>query len=169
MESHSFISVSSDLEAQCQCHSLKLVEIKCPASIIGEVSFPQNYDHIEVVDGTLSLKRSSPYFSQVQGQMGITNCLTCDFFVFTFKGNVKVKVDFDTKYWVEFLDNLNWFWRKFIAPELLTNKLKSNMTRIVDDKHPVAGDILLAMMMIMMMMMIIAYNKVQKKELYFIV
>ena len=168
MESHSFISVSPDLEAQCQCHSLKLVEIKCPASIIGEVSFLQNYDHIEVVDGTLSLKRSSPYFSQVQRQMGTTNCLTCDFFfVFTFKGNVKVKVDFDTKYWVEFLDNLNWFWRKFIAPELLTNKLKSNMRRIVDDKHPVAGHILLAMMMIMMMM--IAHNKVQKKELYFIV
>ena len=87
------------------------------------------------------------------------------FFVFTFKGNVKV--DFDTKYWVEFLDNLNWFWRKFIAPGLLTNKLKSNMRRIVDDKHPVAGHILLAMMMIMMMM--IAHNKVQKKELYFIV
>ena len=59
-------------------------------------------------------------------------------FVFTFKGNVKVKVDFDTKYWVEFLDNLNWFWRKFIAPELLTNKLKLNMVRIVDDKHLVA-------------------------------
>ena len=78
MESHPFISASPDLEAQCQCHSLKLVEIKCPASIIGEVS-SQNYDHIEVVDGTLSLKWSSPYFSQVQRQMGTTNCLTCDF------------------------------------------------------------------------------------------
>ena len=82
MESHPFISASPDLEAQCQCHRLKLVEIKCLASIIGEVSSPQNYDHIEVVDGTLSLKRSSPYFSQVQRQMGTTNCLTCDFFLF---------------------------------------------------------------------------------------
>ena len=70
--------------------------------------------------------------------MGITNCLTCDFFVFTFKGNITVKVDFETKYWEELLDNLNWFWRKFIAPELLTNKLKLNMARIVDDKHLVA-------------------------------
>ena len=67
--------------------------------------------------------------------MGITNCLTCDFFVFTFKGNITVKVDFDANYWEELLNNLDWFWRKFIAPELLTNKLKLNMARIVDDKH----------------------------------
>ena len=60
------------------------------------------------------------------------------FFVFTFKENITVKVDFDTKYWEELLDNFNWFWRKFIAPELLTNKLKLNMVRIVDDKHLVA-------------------------------
>ena len=139
MECHPFISASPDLEAQCQCHGPRLVQIKCPASIIGQVPSPQNYDHIEVVDNTLSLKRSSPYFNQVQGQMGITNCLTCDFFVFTFKGNITVKVDFETKYWEELLDNLNWFWRKFIAPELLTNKLKLNMARIVDDKHLVAG------------------------------
>ena len=70
--------------------------------------------------------------------MGITNCLTCNFFVSTFKGNITVKVNFDTKYWEELLDNLNWFWGKFIAPELLANKLKLNMARIVDDKHLVA-------------------------------
>ena len=64
MESHPFISASPDLEAQCQCHGPRLVEIKCPASIIGQVLSPQNYDHIEVVDDTLSLKRSNPYFSQ---------------------------------------------------------------------------------------------------------
>ena len=138
MESHPFISASPDLEAQCQCHGPRLVEIKCPASIIGQVLSPQNYDHIEVVDDTLSLKRYGPYFSQVQGQMGITNCLTCYFFVFTFKGNITAKVDFDAKYWEELLNNLDWFWRKFIAPELLTNKLKLNIARIVDDKHLLA-------------------------------
>ena len=92
MESHPFISASLDLKAQCHCHGPRLVEIKCPASIIGQVPFPQNNDHIEVVDGTLSLKRSSTYFSQVHGQMGITNFLTYDFFVFTFKGNVTATV-----------------------------------------------------------------------------
>ena len=70
------------------------------------------------MDDTLSLKRSSPDFNQVQGQMGIKNCLTCDFFFFTFKGNITVNVDFDTKYWEELLDNRNWFWRKFIVLEL---------------------------------------------------
>ena len=129
---------SPDLEAHCHFHAPRLVELKCPASIIGQVPSPQNHDHTEVVDHTLSLKRSSPYFSQVQGQMGIANCLTCDSFVFTFKGNITVKVDLETKYWEELLDNLDWFWGKFIAPELLTNRLKLNMARIVDDKHLVA-------------------------------
>ena len=64
MESHPFISASPDLEDQCQCHCPRLVEIKSLASIIGQVPSPQNYDHIEVVDDTLSLKRSNPYFSQ---------------------------------------------------------------------------------------------------------
>ena len=57
--------------------------------------------------GTLSIKRSSLYFTQVQGQMGITNFQICEFFVFTFKENVTAKVNFDTKYWQELLDNLN--------------------------------------------------------------
>ena len=67
--SHPFISTSPDLESQRQCHGPRLVEIKCPVSIIGEVPSPQNYGHIEMVDGTLNLKRCNPYFSQVQGQM----------------------------------------------------------------------------------------------------
>ena len=63
MESYPFITASTDLEVQCQCYGPRLVEIKCPASIIGQIPYPENYDHIEVVDDTLSLKRSSPYFS----------------------------------------------------------------------------------------------------------
>ena len=70
--------------------------------------------------------------------MGITNCLTCDSFVFIFKVNITLKVHFDTKYWEELLDNINWFWRKFVAPELLANKLKLNMAKIVSEKHLVA-------------------------------
>ena len=62
MESHPFISASPDLEAQCQCHDPRLAEIKYPASIIGEVPSPQNYDHIEVVDGTFKLKACVRYF-----------------------------------------------------------------------------------------------------------
>ena len=66
MEPRLFISPSPDLEAQCQCQGPRLVKIKYPASIIRQVSSPQNYYHIEVVDETLSLKRSSPYFNQVR-------------------------------------------------------------------------------------------------------
>ena len=66
MEPRLFISPSPDLEVRCQCYGPRLVKIKYLASIIRQVSSPQNYYHREVVDETLSLKRSSPYFNQVR-------------------------------------------------------------------------------------------------------
>ena len=66
MEPRLFISPSPDLEVQCQCHGPRLVKIKYLASIIRQVSSPKNCYHREVVDETLSLKRSSPSFNQVR-------------------------------------------------------------------------------------------------------
>ena len=66
MEPRLFISPSPDLEVQCQCHGPRLVKIKYFASIIRQVSSPKNCYHREVVDETLSLKRSSPSFNQVR-------------------------------------------------------------------------------------------------------
>ena len=52
--------------------------------------------------------------------------------------NITLKIHFDTKYWEELLDNIDWFWSKFIAPELLANKLKLNMAKVVYEKYLVA-------------------------------
>ena len=62
METHPFICASPHLEAQCHSHGSRLEEIKYPESVIGEVPSAQNYDHIELVYGTLSLKRSQSLF-----------------------------------------------------------------------------------------------------------
>ena len=52
--------------------------------------------------------------------------------------NITLKVHLYTKYWEELLDNINWFWTIFIAPELLANKLKLNMAKTVYEKYLVA-------------------------------
>ena len=44
-KSHSFISVSPDLEINCSCHGSGLVEIKCPATFVGKVPSAENYKH----------------------------------------------------------------------------------------------------------------------------
>lgn len=91
-DSYPFISASPDLEIVCDCHGPGLVEIKCPASLIGTIPSCDNYEHLEEIDGNLALKKSSPYYYQVQGQMGVTEKRYCDFFVFTFQGHVTVRV-----------------------------------------------------------------------------
>ena len=61
-----YISASPDLEINCLCHGPGLVEIKCPASLIGHVPNVQNYHkHIEEVDGEIVLKQSSDYYYQI--------------------------------------------------------------------------------------------------------
>ncbi len=47
MAENPFISVSPDLEIECDCHGKGLVQIKCPASLIEHVPTPANYQHFE--------------------------------------------------------------------------------------------------------------------------
>ena len=60
-KSHPFISVSPDLEINC-CHGLRLVEIKCPATIIGKVPSAENYKHLEIINEQPYLKKTRPYY-----------------------------------------------------------------------------------------------------------
>ena len=150
LSSYPFISVSPDLEIDCSCHGPGLVEIKCPASLIGQIPSHNNYHHLEEIHGELFLKKSSQYYFQVQGQMGVTNRTYCDFFVFTFEGYLSVRVSFDENFWSSLLDTLVWFWRHYIAPEMLSLKLKLKMSRISEKNEMIVinknieGDLLVA-------------------------
>ena len=67
------------------------------------------------------LKRSHPYYCQVQGQLAIGNRPWCDFIVYTQKGLSIDRVNFDREFWsnklypklIEFYDNC-------IAPEIVS-------------------------------------------------
>ena len=84
-ERFSFISVSPDLEVCCSCHGEGLVEIKCPATLIGKIPNSENYSiHIEQQNYSMYLKKSSPYYSQIQGQKGVKNIGCCYFFCIYF-------------------------------------------------------------------------------------
>ncbi|XP_047130217.2 uncharacterized protein LOC124810062 [Hydra vulgaris] len=133
MKSHPFISVTPDMEIECLCHGSGLVEIKCPASIIGKVPHPENYAHIEEANGIISLKKNSEYYFQIQGQLGVTQKKYCYFFIFSFHGNLTVRVPFDEEFWSYMIDNLNWFWRSQIAPELLDNEVEKNIKLINEE------------------------------------
>ena len=45
------------------------------------------------------LKRNHAYFTQVQGQMGVTGCKWCDFIVYTSKGLYVERIPFEPAVW----------------------------------------------------------------------
>ena len=105
---------------------------------LAEVKFPYSYRHLtpdeaatagdfnstlEVdSDGkaTLKLKHTHPYYSQVQGQMGITERKWCDFIIYTEKGISIERIPFDSNFWIlELLPKLTDFYDNCLAPEIL--------------------------------------------------
>ena len=127
------------MEINCNCHGAGLVEIKCPATLIGKIPSIENYSkHIEKDGDKLQLKSTSPYYSQIQGQLAATGRLYCELFVFSFQGNLTIHVKFNDLYWKRLLLGLRWFWRTDIADELLTKKLKHKMEKIYDEDSLVA-------------------------------
>ena len=59
-------------------------------------------------------------------------------FVFSFQGNLTIRVKYKDLYWKRLLSGLSWFWRTVIADELLTKKLKHKMEKIYDEDSLVA-------------------------------
>ena len=123
---HPYLSATPDLEINCNCHGPGLVEIKCPASIVHLKPTVENYHHIECKDNILTLKKLSPYYSQIQGQLAATNKHYCDFFVFTFHGHLSIRQTFD---------------QRNISSELLLGTLKNKMQNVHDENSliPIAN------------------------------
>ena len=84
------------------------------------------------------LKMTNPYYSQIQGQLAATKRSYCGLFIFSFRGNLTVRIDYNHSYWEKLLSNLEWFWKKVIAKELSTKKLKKKIDRIADENTLVA-------------------------------
>ena len=120
MNEYPYIGASPDMVIDCKCHGKGLVEIKCPYSICEQAPSTSNYNHINS-DG--HLKKTSPYYTQVQGQMGVIGVKYCDFFVYTRHGFLIDRVEFDLEFWQNLLAKVEKFWHNFIAPELLNGTL----------------------------------------------
>ena len=114
-EDYPFLAATSDLEIYCAYHNPDLVEIKCSATLIAETPNVDNYKHIEICNDNIALKMTSPYYSQIQGELAATKRSYCDLFIFSFKGNLTVCVDYNHSYWERPLLNLEWLWKKVIT------------------------------------------------------
>ena len=119
-----FIGASADLEISCDCCDIGLCEIKCPETIKNESPTEDNLAYVK--NGKVN--ENHQYFYQIQGQMGILQRGYCDLFIFTFHGNMTVRVLFQEEFWSTVFNKLCWFLTNFIIPEVLKPTVDSENT-----------------------------------------
>ena len=128
IKDYPYIAATPDLSATCECHGKINVEIKCPLTLVGVQPSCSNYSaHIEEKDGVHQLKRNSPYYFQVHGQMAATDTMKTDFFIYSTGGYLITPVSFDAAFWEVVRENLCWFWLNQVAPELLTKRIQHDL------------------------------------------
>ena len=89
---------------------------KLSLSSIDLVQDPNFYVNLENGEPILKKSHSTGYYSQIQLAMGLSGFETCDFVVYTFKGLVIVRTEFDVSYFDSLIQKLNLFYKKFMLP-----------------------------------------------------
>ncbi len=107
-EEHPFLGASPDAAVYDPSHiePFGLAEVKCPYSCrqitpVEACSRP-NFCCTVSMNGNvpgLKLRKEHLYYSQVQGQMGVTKRKWCDFIVYTEKGLSVERIKFDSDFW----------------------------------------------------------------------
>ena len=112
-----------------------VLEIKCPYSIDGTSITAERVADIATnygskfflefnTDGQMTLRKSSKYYCQVQGEMAIMKVRWCDFVVWTTVDIHVERIPFDQSFWEErLLPKLEYFYVNCVVPEILTGAL----------------------------------------------
>ena len=99
-----FVGCSPDgrvIDFGCHDH-FGLGEAKCPETKFQVTPLDACQDpnfFCEAVNGQCKLKKNHAYYTQVQGQMGVSGAKWCDFIVYTKKGISVERIPFDAAYW----------------------------------------------------------------------
>lgn len=137
------LAASPDLLVTCQCSRSEcqggpgLCEIKCPESVKDQIPSADNWSPLVRICDTTQLSHTSPYYSQIQGQMAILGRRYCDLFVYTSHGHHLERIVFDEEHWDLIKPNLLHFWQEYLAPELMfgTIAMANIPTQTVATEH----------------------------------
>ncbi|XP_069126934.1 uncharacterized protein [Argopecten irradians] len=135
----SFLGASPDMLSSCSCCGEGIVEIKCP------VIPPCNTCHTTMcscsgkgikylgyANGNPFLKQNHAYYAQIQGQMAVTGRHFCDFYVYTTYATFQQRILFNSIYWENVCSNLEFFFLKYMVPDML--QASSTDTQTEDDR-----------------------------------
>lgn len=107
-----------------------ILEVKCPFS--GFENPPEQLPKIRKnfycrldSSGKLILKKTHPYYYQIQGMLNITNKQYCDFIVYTFGGISVERIEKDVFIWKNMVEKLKRFYFNYYLPHVLTEIVRN--------------------------------------------
>ena len=125
---HSFLGVNPDgavYDPSSITQPFGFLEIECP--FLARNIFPQEactnprFCCTTDQNGYLLLKENHAYYSQVQGQMTVGGRPWCDSVIYTCKGILIHRTDFDENFWKDkLLPKLKKFYDNCVAPEIVS-------------------------------------------------
>lgn len=114
-----FIGASPDGVIQCNKCGEGLLEIKCPITACGVVPTAETVKYLKKYGEVVMLNKSHRYYTQIQGQLGVTGKNWCDLFVYSRLGFHVERVLIDTSMWQLCLQNIQEFYTSCILKELM--------------------------------------------------
>ena len=121
-KSHPYICASPDALVLCSCCKKACVEVKCSYSIRNQSVLEawNETSFLEKAYGKIQLKRNHKYYTQIIGQLAMTECEQCYFVVWTTVGPPFVEIiKFDEAHWQDVLRNLVVFYKSYMCKVLL--------------------------------------------------
>lgn len=110
------------------------VEIKCPYSSRNQKITNVTVPYLVQDDEQLKLKKGTPCYYQVQGQMYCTNRKFCNVVVFTFKEIKVIFVERDDDFINEMLQKLDDFYEKILKKAILNKYIYKNYLEVIINK-----------------------------------
>ncbi|XP_047039840.1 uncharacterized protein LOC124644478 [Helicoverpa zea] len=102
------------------------IEIKCPYASRSQNITSTSVPYLYEIDGILNLKKNSPYYYQIQGQLYCTNRKYCNLVIYTYIDLKVVYVYRDEQFIKEMLLKLDNFFENYYKGELLNKYLYYN-------------------------------------------
>ncbi|XP_062576556.1 uncharacterized protein LOC134238447 [Saccostrea cucullata] len=120
-----YMGATPDGLIMCKCCGKGLIEIKCsyshqnetPYDIAGDSSYHLYRDES---NGSVYLRPDSPWYIQIQGQLGILSLPWCDFVFYTKRGLLTDRIYFDCDVFNSIVQKCTLFFEKYLCNALLS-------------------------------------------------
>ena len=126
------LGASPDGFISCDCCGDGVIEIKCPYS--GRECHPKDLRGKLFLNSDGRLKHSHKYYTQIQGQLAVTDRSFCDFIVWTPKGFEQERVVVNASFWEKVQRKLTCFFVEHLLPEIMTHTMNPTELQTDEDK-----------------------------------